>query len=172
MDNNNKGGFRRLGRQQRAEHCLLTLDMAVYHAAHDYAGGPAAIAVQHGLSPATLQNKINPNLQSHQVNLRDLQAICVSTQDPRILRTICSWYHAGYFILPDAEASTDELFAQGAELAREMGELMADVHDSLRDGHITEDEVARLENSLQELFTAARALVEVAKREGGFDGRR
>lgn len=168
---NKKPIARRMGSRERAEHCLLSLDYAVYHAVHDFPGGVGAVAGANGLNPATLQNKVNPNLESHVVNLNDLRAIIATTQDPRILRTICSMYNASYFFLPDVECDGEgTLFAQGAELARECGELMQSVQDSLQDGRITDDEISLLDNALQELMVAARTLVEKAKRQGGRNG--
>lgn len=163
-ENNN---FPRMGSRERAEQCLLSLPYAIYHAVHDFPGGVGAIAGTHGLSSATLQNKVNPNLESHVTNIKDLEAICVTTQDPRILRTVCSWYGASFFLLPDVEAGGEALFAKGADLAREFSELMASVQESVKDGRVTADEVALLDNALQELVTAAKTLVEAAKRIGG-----
>lgn len=162
-----KNNLPRLGSRERAEQCLLPIDWAVYHAAHDYPGGPAAVAVTHGLVPSTLGNKVNPNLATHVVNLKDLEAICLSTQDHRILRTICSWFNAGFFMLPNVEVGGAALFAKSADLAREFSELLASVQESVKDGRVTQDEVAQLDNALQELVTAAKTLVETAKHVGG-----
>lgn len=164
--------FPRMGSREQAEQCLLSIDYAVYHAVHDYPGGVGAVAGVNGLSAPTLQNKVNPNLDSHVTNIKDLQKICNTTQDQRILRTVCSWFGAGFFILPNVEVGGESLFAQGAEMAKECGELMASIQESLADGRVTQEEVAKLDNALQELMTAAKTLVEVAKRSGGFvDGR-
>lgn len=161
-----------MGSRERAEHCLLSIEYAAYHAAHDFPGGVGAIAGAHALSAATLQNKLNPNLDSHVLNVRDLRVVATSTQDLRILRSVCSWFNAGFFLFPNVEIGGEQLFAQGAALARETGELMQTIQESLADGLVTEDEVSRLENALQELVTAAKTLVEVAKRAGGVHGQR
>lgn len=168
-----KNNFSRMGSRERAEHCLLTLEWAVYHAAHDYEGGPAAIAGTHGLVPSTLGNKVNPRCHTHVVNLKDLEVVCLSTQDHRILRTVCSWFNAGFYLMPNVAGGGEALFARGADLAREFSELMASVQASMQDGHVTADEVALLDNALQELVTAAKTLVESAKVIGGaIDGQR
>jgi hypothetical protein len=160
--------IKKMSSRERADQCLLPIDWALYHAAHDYPGGIAAIAAVDGtLSAATLQNKLNPNVSSHIVNIKDFRVICAITQDRRILRTVCSWFNAGFFLMPNVEVGGEALFAQGAELAKECGELMASIQESLTDGNVNADEVAMLDNALQELMTAAGTLVEVAKRAGG-----
>lgn len=165
MPDNKK--FARMGSRERADQCLLPLEWAVYWACRDFKGGSAAIAVTHDLVPSTLGNKVNPECHSHVVNLRDLEAVCLSTQDHRILRAICAWFNAGFFLMPNVAVGGEGLFARGADLAREFSELMASVQASVQDGHVTQDEVAMLDNALQELVTAAKTLVESAKRIGG-----
>ncbi len=158
-----------MGSRERAERCVLSLKMAVYHAVHDYPGGVGAVAGAHGRSAAVLQNKLNPNLDSHNVNICDLEQIVVSTQDERILQAVCSWFHAGYFRLPTDAAGDAGLLDKAAELTRELSELMAEVSGSLADGRVTADEVAALDKALMEFTAAAAGLVAYAKQVGGVE---
>jgi hypothetical protein len=155
------------GSQGRAQKCLLDLQMACYHAVHDYPGGAAAIAAMSGTDMPVLQKKLNPNLDTHKINVRDLQTICEVTQDERVLQTICSYYDASYFLLPDAkEISQETLLQQGADLTGEVAKLMQTVSQSVIDGKVNQDEVKALDKSLMELIGSAKALIEHAKLSG------
>ncbi len=158
-----------MGSRERAEKCLLNLQMACYHAVHDFSGGVGAVAGAHGKSAATLQNKLNPNLDSHVLNISDLEQIAITTQDERVLQTVCSWYGAGYFILPKCDTDEAGLLEKSAELTRELGELMQEVSASLADGKVNPDEVRALDKALMECTAAAAGLVELAKRIGGVE---
>jgi hypothetical protein len=160
---------RRMGKQERAEKCLLPLKMACYHAVHDYKGGVGAIAGAHGKNVAVLQNKLNPNMESHTLNISDLEMIAVLTLDERILQSVCSWYGAGYFILPTCEIDDTGLLEKSAELTRELGELMTEVSQSLADNRVDADEVLALDKALLEFTRSAAGLVAHAKRVGGVE---
>lgn len=110
-----------MGSRERAERCVLSLKMAVYHAVHDYPGGVGAVAGAHGRNAAVLQNKLNPNMDSHHVNLCDLEQVIISTQDQRILQALCNLYGAGYFILPQCASDSASLLEKSADVTRELG---------------------------------------------------
>lgn len=160
---------KKMGQKERAAQCLLSLPMACYHAVHDLAGGVGALAGTWGRNTQVLQSKLNPNIETHHVNLSDLEQIIITTQDERILQTLCSLYGAGYFMLP--KCSTDEtgLMEKSATLTRELGELMQEVSTSLADGKVDADEIAALDKAFMEFTSAAAALVAHAKRIGGVE---
>lgn len=158
---------KRYGARERADKCLLDLQMACYHAVHDYPGGAVAIAAMAGMNAPVLQNKLNPNTTTHVVNLRDLQSICELTRDERILQTVCSYYNAAYFLMPDI-SGVDEgsILDKSAALTREVGELMQQVSQSVRDGAVNDDEITAMDKALMELMTAGKTLIEQAKQAG------
>ena len=151
---------------ERAEKTVLSLPWAVYWSVHKFAGSVAAVAAAIGVNATTLQKKIKPECDSHHANLDDLENIIHVTQDVRILESVCALYGCGYFRLPDVRTGA-AMFERSANLAREFGELMGDVSESLRDGKVSRSEVAKLDKSLMELVAAAKGLIEEAKRVGG-----
>jgi hypothetical protein len=153
--------------KERAKKTVLSLEMALYHAGHDYPGGVEALAAIVGTSADLLRKKLNPNITTHNLNARDAQKVADLTQDHRILQSMCAIFGAGYFILPDIDGDEGALFERGAELMREVGELMDTVRTSLDDGRVDRDEVKALEKSLLEVMAVAKSLVETAKRVGG-----
>jgi len=158
-----------MGQKERADQCLLKLPIACYHAVHDLPGGVGALAGTWGRNAQVLQSKLNPNIDTHHVNLSDLEQIIITTQDERILQTICSWYSAGYFILPTALTDESGLMEKSATLTRELGELMTEVSKSLADGKVEADEIAALDKAFMEFTAAGAAFVAHAKRIGGVE---
>ena len=163
------GVVKLMGSKEKAERCVLSLKMAVYHAVHDYPGGVGAVAGAHGRNASVLQNKLNPNMDSHHINLSDLEQIIISTQDQRILQSICSLYGAGYFMLPHCEAENASLMEKCADVNRELGELMQEISASLADGKVTRDEIRALDRALMEFTAAGAGLVAYAKQVGGVE---
>lgn len=160
---------RRMGSKERAAHCLLSLPLACYHAVNDLVGGIGALAGAWGRNPQVLQSKLNPNCDTHHVNLSDLEQIIVTTQDERILQSICALYGAGYFILPKSATDETGLLEKSATLQRELGELMQTVSAALQDGRVDTDEVAALDRALMEFTSAGAGLIAHAKRIGGVE---
>lgn len=153
--------------RDRAEKTVLSLELALYHSAHDYPGGVEALAAAAGVNPQVLRQKVNPNISTHHVNPKDFRIIAEFTQDERILQSVCSIFDAGYFRLPKCDGDDGELFARSADVMKEVGDLMGSVRESLADGRVDADEVGALDKSLMELMSVAKSLVETAKRIGG-----
>lgn len=152
--------------KDRAKKAVLNLEMALYHAAHDYPGGVEALAGMIGTNADLLRKKLNPNIGTHNLNARDAQKVADLTQDHRILQSMCSIFGAGYFILPDFDGDDGSLFERSTEVMREVGELMETVRVSMADGRVDADEVKALEKAFLELTAVAGALVETAKKLG------
>ncbi|MGA9701117.1 phage regulatory CII family protein [Pseudomonas sp.] len=72
----------------RAQKEVLTLELALYHAARDYPGGAAAIAATTGRNATTLQHKLSPTHPSHTVNIQEFGEILELTKDRRILDAV------------------------------------------------------------------------------------
>lgn len=72
----------------RAQREVLTLELALYHAARDYPGGAAAIAATTGRNPTTLQHKLSPTHPTHIVNVQEFGEILELTKDRRILDSV------------------------------------------------------------------------------------
>lgn len=160
---------KKLGQKERAAQCLLSLPVACYHAVHDLPGGVGALAGTWGRNTQVLQSKLNPNIDTHHVNISDLEQIIVTTQDERILQTLCSLYGAGYFIMPRCVTDETGLMEKSATLTRELGELMTEVSKSLNDGIVDADEIAALDKAFMEFTSAGAAFVAHAKRIGGVE---
>lgn len=132
---------------QRAQREILTLDLALYHAAHDYPGGAAAIAATTGRNPTTLQHKLSPNHPGHRVNVQEFAEILELTKDRRILDAV----HAlvGDTIWQElAETYTDDMpetLTMGiAMYFRQVADLADAWAKSIGDGVVCDRELAEI----------------------------
>lgn len=131
----------------RAQREILTLELALYHAARDYPGGAAAIAATTGRNPTTLQHKLSPTHPSHVVNVQEFGEILELTKDRRILDAV----HAlvGDTIWQDlAVAYTDDmpetLTVGIAMFLRQVADLADTWAKSIGDGVVTDRELAEI----------------------------
>ncbi len=133
----------------RAQREVLTLELALYHAARDYPGGAAAIAAVAGRNATTLQHKLsltntNPN---HVINIREFGDILEVTKDRRILDSV----HAlvGDTIWQElAEAYTNDMpetLTTGiAVYFRQVADLADTWAKSIGDGVVSDHELAEI----------------------------
>jgi hypothetical protein len=131
----------------RANREVLTLELALYHAARDYLGGAAAIAATTGRNPTTMQHKLSPTHPSHTVNIQEFGEILELTKDRRILDAV----HAlvGDTIWQElAESYTNDmpetLTAGIATYFRQVADLADTWAKSIGDGAVSNQELAEI----------------------------
>jgi hypothetical protein len=133
---------------------------AIYHAVHDYKGGAVALAPRMGLAVSTLENMANPNLPSHEFNLRRLDQLLTFTEDYRPLDALCA-KHGGVFVRTAGfkGIADDALLETLGRLGKEFGDVCGSMNAALADGRVTEKECASFEREVYELTQAAHELV-------------
>ena len=143
----------------RAKREILPLDLALYHAARDYPGGAAAIAVTTGRNATTLQHKLSPTHPSHTVNIQEFAEILELTKDRRILDAV----HAlvGDTIWQDlAETYTadmPETLTSGiASFFRQVADLSETWAKHIGDGRVDDSELAEIR---QQVFRGIQGLL-------------
>lgn len=131
----------------RAQREVLTLELALYHAARDYPGGAAAIASTTGRNASTLQHKLSPTHPSHMINVQEFGEILELTKDRRILDAV----HAlvGDTIWQElAEAYTcdmpETLTVGIATYFRQVADLADTWAKSIGDGQVNDSEMAEI----------------------------
>jgi hypothetical protein len=152
---------------ERAQRTVLSLEMACYHAAHDFRGGAEALAAMMGVSGAVLRNRLNPNVANHVLSVRDAAMIAELTGDVRIVEAMCATQNRGHFLMPDAAISEALLFHCSADIAKEFSEIMASASKKLEDKVVTQDEALALEKDFMEFCASAKTFVEAVKKIGG-----
>ncbi len=137
------------------------LDLAIYQTAHDYPGGVPALAKRlGGCNAGTLQNKVDPAMQGHRLNIYEARAIMLATGDHRILKALAD--DLGYVLIPvgDRQGTSDvDLLTAYAQLDKERGDVGQRLREALEDGRLTYEEVRRVRREAREEIEALQELL-------------
>jgi hypothetical protein len=121
----------------------ISVTDAAYHTVHDYPGGAPALSSRLGIgSPRVLDNKVNPNSDSHKLTLGEAVKLQAITGDDRILHAMA--YTLGFIAVPVCpfEGVSDmALLESYSKMMKEIGEFNAVFHDAFADGKLTRAEV-------------------------------
>lgn len=131
---------------------------------HDYPGGSPSLAPRIGKNATTLAHELN-GTGAAKLGLLDAEKITLRTGDLRILEAFA--LNCGLMLVPlpdDMGESTDDCMARLAATAREFGELCTEVSTDLADGHISDNELARIDRECGELMASLRPLREAVAR--------
>lgn len=145
---------------------ILSPLMACYHAAHDYPGGLPVLAVMMNKLPGTLQKKLSPNQDTHQLSLEEAVHILRITKDSRILDALGAEGDAVWFRpdeVPSAPADLDVLGSSTCLMSRSVA-VIQELEQALADGKIDADERARLNERFMRLSQAALHVSETARK--------
>ncbi|RLL17561.1 phage regulatory CII family protein [Acinetobacter chengduensis] len=130
---------------------------AAYNTVHDYQGGANALAPRMGIkSPAVLNSKVNPNTETHHINLLEASKLMELTGDYRILQRLNAHHGKVAINLPSIPECRDTAltdlvlnFGMGG------GDIYALFKEMMADGRITRGEaidMSRVIHSLHEIL--------------------
>lgn len=125
---------------------------AVYRLAHGYPGGVVALAARMGISPNTLQHKVNPHADGHHTYIEDAEAMTVFSQDPQVAQALA--FACGHVCIPVTVGSGGELASEIASVGKEFGDVMAATLKALEDGKVTNRELAEFDKQFSEHLSA------------------
>lgn len=147
-------------------HAAVATDMglldAAYHTVHGYEGGAPSLAPRVGMNANTLQNKVNPNNETHHLTLVESRNVMAMTKDFRMLHALGrDLGHVCIAVDMDGDGITVE---KVMSMTKEFGETLAAVGDATSKhgeaGHrVTRNEMARVEREAGELLNAINRLV-------------
>lgn len=118
---------------------------AAYSVVHDYPGGAESLAPRVGIGAAVLRSKVNPNCNTHHLNLTEADRITGVTGDPRILHALAATH--GFVMFRPAtgcDATDMAVLEVMAGLWSTNGDLGTTVHRALVDGDLTEGEMEKV----------------------------
>lgn len=131
------------------------LDRAVYAVAHEFPGGIPALAARINARPGTLQNKVDPAMPAHRLNIFETRAITLVSGDNRIIEALAMDCGLGVYRLGDWRNCADmELLLKITELGSRRGDLDRSIHDALADGVIEPHERDEIEAMVRAEITA------------------
>lgn len=142
---------------------------AAYRVAHDFEpNGAVGLAKLLGKNPGTFLNKLNPNQETHLLNLGDAVQMTVITNDLRILQAFAETVGCGVFRLPAAGFPCDaELIGLLLTRDEKIGAFGHALDRALSDGHINAREARELRRWGMAVITSMMELI--ARLEGMSD---
>lgn len=159
-----------LPRSVMAVRAVLPVELAAYHAVHDYRDpqgriGVPAVAAAFSWKPSTLNNKLNPNEERNILSARELECIAALTQDTRILDSLCATMNAVWISLPKVGdgLTAGAMLQQIGEASAQLGKLAQETGAAIADGKISEDELAVLEKTAMRISQAIQGLIAHAR---------
>lgn len=127
----------------------MNVDDALYHAAHDYPGGVAALAVRIGRSEAVLNSKLRPTCDTHTPTLGDFRKILAFTDDMRPLHALNAENGMVAVRKTEGELASDVAVLEAVTaLWSKNGKVGETVHTALADGSLSPNEMAAIREAI------------------------
>lgn len=127
----------------------MNVDDALYHAAHDYPGGVAALAVRMGRGEAVLNSKLRPTCNTHVPTLGDFRQIVAFTGDMRPLHALNEEHGLVAVRKSDGEPASDMAVLEAVTaLWSTNGTLAQAVHTALADGQLSPAEMSAIRDAI------------------------
>lgn len=131
----------------------MNISDAAYHTVHDYPGGSNTLAPRLGIkSPAVLNNKVNPNTETHHLTLIEASKLMELTNDFRILQSLNAQHGKVAINLPCIPECRDTALT---DLVLSLGMGGGDVYslfkEMMADGRITRGEAMDMSKVIHQL---------------------
>lgn len=156
--------------QQRANHCVLSLEQAVYQTTKRERGLVGAICSIYGLNYNTVSAQINPNNDSHTLSPDIIEYVLTHAKDKSLIMDAicCAHGNAAWFELPACEDG--EMFDDIAELGQKFVDMNSTTLAAIADKRITGDEYKAMQKvglaligQIQKILATAQAAKEGEK---------
>lgn len=120
-------------------------------------GGSTAIAARMGMSSTVLNNKVNPNTDSHHLRLDEAVTIMEYTGDTSIIQAMAQRL-GGEFTTSSSQTPQANLLMTALSTTACQGELMVEMYRALEDGIIDCKENESIQTNIQNMIVALRTL--------------
>lgn len=126
--------------KQRADKCVLPLDLAVYQTTKRERGLVGAICSIYGLNYNTVSAQLNPNNDSHTLSPDTIEYVLTHAQNKSLIMDAicCAHGNAAWFELPECEDG--EMFDDIAELMKRFADMNNTTLAAIADQKVTNDE--------------------------------
>lgn len=156
--------------QQRADKCVLPLDLAVYQTTKRERGLVHFICGKYGLNYNTVSAQINPNNDSHTLSPDIIEYVLTHAENKTLIMDAicCAHGNAGWFELPTADDG--EMIDDIAELMKRFADMNNTTLAAIADHRITADEYKAMQKvglaligQIQKILATAQAAKEGEK---------
>lgn len=120
-------------------------------------GGSTAIAARMGMSSTVLNNKVNPNTDTHHLRLDEALTIMEYTGDTSIIQAMAQRL-GGEFTTSSSQTPQANLLMTALSTSACQGELMVEMYRALEDGIIDCKENESIQTNIQNMIVALRTL--------------
>ena len=120
-------------------------------------GGSTAIAARMGMSSTVLNNKVNPNTDTHHLRLDEAITIMEYTNDTSIIQAMAQRL-GGVFTLVEGDTTQASIIMTALSTSACQGDIMSEMQQALADGRIDCKEHDALQTKIQDAMVALRTL--------------
>ncbi|SHL10947.1 Phage regulatory protein CII (CP76) [Nitrosospira sp. Nsp11] len=133
----------------------MSISDAAYRIAHGYPGGIPAMAARMRMSKHVLQNKVNPNCETHHLHAEELAEMADLANSDEAAQAFCARRNMlGVHVSSFEGVSDAALLDLFLSLEKEKGEWAVSVQKALADGVIDPPEFKRIEREFREYCVA------------------
>lgn len=156
-----------------AEHAVLPLEVALYRACKDKHGSKAAIAEINGFNSMTFSKAVDVNNDQFHVKPEHIEAIVSYTKDIRILQSVAAAHGSAvvYELSEDFSIQDNSFLANIGMVSNKVGALFNGLSESLKDGFISDLEIAMIDKYAQELISSVAELKKLARNKAETDAK-
>jgi hypothetical protein len=138
----------------------MSINDVLYRLVHSYPGGVKAVAARMGKNAAVLQNKINPNCETHHPYAEDAAVIADITDSDDVADYYCERRNRVSIPVTQHQGASDmELLDLIISMENEKAEMLEVIRKSLQDGMIDASEAQRIRKEYLELVAAIAELI-------------
>lgn len=132
----------------------MTIEHIAYRIAHEFKGGVVALASMMGKGEKVLQSKLNPNIDSHFLNIGELEMLADFTdRNEDVARYFAEKANAVLIKLPAAPIDGDmEMLDLVMSSIKELGEVFSVFQIAWADGRITDREYSQVSNEIDDVI--------------------
>lgn len=133
----------------------MSIKDVVYRIAHSYPGSIPALAARMGMSKHVLQNKTNPNNDTHHTTAEELEQIQMFADSDEIAKEFAAQRNMVCIPITKHEGASDmELFDLIINMDKEKAEWLTSIQRALLDGVIDPDEFERIQKESRDHLAA------------------
>lgn len=156
--------------KQRADKCVLPLDLAVYQTTKRERGLVHFICGKYGLNYNTVSAQINPNNDSHTLSPDIIEYVLTHAENKTLIMDAmcCAHGNAGWFELPTADDG--EMIDDIVELGQKFVDMNSTTLAAIADKRITGDEYKAMQKvglaligQIQKILATAQTVMDSEK---------
>lgn len=144
----------------------MTITHLAYRLAHQFNGGVVALASMMGKGDKVLSSKLNPNTDTHHLNIEELDMLADFTNSNlELAEYFAAKGNAVVVPFPVVPDDGDMGLLDGyMAIMKELGELSSTFQSAYADGNITEREFEQINHEASDVIAKALAFVGSIKR--------